>query len=98
MSNEKKAQATNVFYVFIDGDGGSCIVNPKGETRAAVLEKTREYVKPSRIVIADSERTCCTKDGTRIKLLATANLNSDLEPATRVHAEGVSIERSSHSF
>ena len=83
--------------VILDGIQGNLLVNPNEDSREE-YQKLKSATKDLSEIGRDVVPETYTADGSRISLLATINLLSDIPTALKVKAEGIGLYRSEFPF
>jgi phosphoenolpyruvate-protein phosphotransferase len=84
--------------VALDGLDGFVYVNPDAEVEAAYRRLQEQYADQRERLFENAALEPVTADGTRLELLANANVPADAAMACRVGAGGIGLYRSEYLF
>ncbi len=81
----------------VDGETGNVYINPEPAIREGFEARQRVFDEAARMPDI-SPGPALTADGTRVRVMANINLLSEIEPAERLHADGVGLYRTEFPF
>ena len=84
--------------LLVDGDDGQVIVNPTRKRMERMRGRIEAFGTTAEYILAKSEYSTRTQDGTKVSLRANTELPYELEAAKRCGAEGIGLFRSEFLF
>ncbi len=84
--------------LLVDGDTGQVVINPTRKRMNRMQARIEAFGTTTESMLAKSERTTTTKDGTQVSLRANTELSYELNTAKRCGAEGIGLFRSEFLF
>lgn len=84
--------------VYVDGDLGRVVVNPRPETVAAIRRRRNAGLREKRRLTRLSKRPAVTRDGVQIRLRANVELPIEMDKVIEVGASGIGLLRSEFMF
>jgi phosphotransferase system enzyme I (PtsP) len=94
LADEEKVQSV---FIVLDADQGNVLVSPAPE----VIQRYRAMLdtrRDSAVIDSGVQSVTATRDGQRIRLMASINLLAEIPMAQRVKAEGIGLYRSEFPF